>query len=317
MTKKVLQVAFTLLFCSCLWAESGQQVAARMEEDRIVVEVGGSVFTEYLFGDEHKYPFFYPVVGPASGKSVTTWDQNPFPHHSSLYVSLDSVSSEGVQRGNYWQPRNRLDTGQIFSRNPRVVEASGERVVLKDYTEWIVPGAGVHQISGRHKTTIWAPSPSIRIMDFEIEIEAMLDLRIGQTGHSFFSARMRPELAVGCTQRGAAYADRGTGTIVDSKDNRDESGTFRKDSSWCAYYGKQADAIEGLALMQHPQNTLSGRWFTRNYGFMSPSPFAHDGAVEMSAGTKFNFAYRVVVFEGDHEQADIEGWYEDFAGESN
>ena len=154
-------------------------------------------------------------------------------------------------------------------------------------------------------------------MDFEIEIEAMLDLRIGQTGHSFFSARMRPELAVGCTQRGAAYADRGTGTIVDSEGNRDESGTFGKDSSWCAYYGKQADAIEGLALMQHPQNTLSGRWFTRNYGFMSPSPFAHDGAVEMSAGTKFNFAYRVVVFEGDHEQADIEGWYEDFAGESN
>lgn len=318
MIKNILQIVLASLICSGIWADSAQRVAARMEGDRIVVEVDGSVFTEYLFGDELKYPFFYPVVGPASGKSVTTWDQNPFPHHSSLYVSLDYVRSDGVETfGNYWQPRNRLDTGQIFSRNPRVVEASGGRVILKDDTEWIVPGAGVHQINGRHKTTIWAPSPSIRIMDFEIELDALLDLRIGPTGHSFFAARMRPELAVGCTSRGAAYAEKGTGTIVDSEGNIDETETFRKDSSWAAYYGRQDGAAEGLAIMQHPRNSLRGRWFTRNYGFMSPTPFAHDGTVEMPEGTTFNFSFRVVVFAGDHEEADIEGWYEDFAGDSN
>lgn len=304
----------------CLWiiagfceADQPQPVTARMDDDRIVVEVDGKPFTSYLFGKEHKYPFFFPVNGPSSGESLTAWDQEPYPHHSSLYISLDRVRSENVDHANYWQPRDRLDTGQVFSRNPQIVSQEDGRVVLQDQADWIVPATGSHQLRDTRTVTIWAPSPTVRVMDFQFDFEALKDLLVRQTGHSFFSARMRPELAVGCTTRGAAWADMGTGTLVDSQGNRDEEGTRAQDASWCAAYGQIKGFTEGLAIIQHSENPMyPAKWFNRDYGFLSPTPFAFDGDIEIKEGQKMTFRYRVVVFTGDHEAADIAGWHKDF-----
>ena len=295
------------------YADQTQNVTARMEEDRIVVEVDEQEFTSYLFSEEHKYPFFFPVNGPTSGESLTAWDQEPYPHHSSLYISLDRVQSENVSHANYWQPRNRLDTGQVFSRNPQIVSQEDGRVVLRDEADWIVPSTGSHQLRDTRTVTIWAPSPTIRVMDFEFEFEALKDLLVRQTGHSFFSARMRPELAVGCTTRGAAWAEMGTGTLVDSLGNRGEAGTRAEAAEWCAAYGQIEGVTEGLAIIQHSENPMfPAKWFNRDYGFFSPTPFAFDGNIEIPADQKLTFRYRVVVFTGDHETADIAGWHRDF-----
>lgn len=303
-----------LLLTACAEDDSSQQLRAYMDQDRIVVEVEGVEFTSYLFGQEHKYPFFYPVNGPASGRSVTAWDQDPFPHHSSLYISLDWVRSENVERGNYWQPRHELETGQVFSRNPRILEAQGNRVVLQDDADWIVPETGSHQLRDRRTVTISAPSSDIRILDFEFDFEVLKDLQIGPTGHSFFSARMRPEVAVGDPQRGPEQAPLGTGTIVDSFGNIDEEGTREKRADWCAFYGNNGGFIEGLAIIQHSSNPFyPAQWFNRDYGFMSPTEFAFgDGPMSFEAGQQATFRYRVVVFTGDHVQSDIAGWREDF-----
>lgn len=307
--------AFSVAGLSC--ADEAQTVTARMEDDRIVVQVNGDEFTAYRFGQKHKYPFFYPVIGPTSGESVTTWNQQPFPHHSSLYISLDWVRSENVDRGNYWQPQHQLDTGQVFSRNARIGKQEQGRVVLHDEADWIVPATNSHQMRDRRTVTIWAPSPEIRIMDFEFEFTAMKDIDVRQTGHSFFSARMRPEIAVGSTVHGPEWADMGTGTIVDSKGNRDEADTRGRDADWCAYYGQIEGVTEGLAIIQHSQNPMyPAKWFNRDYGFMSPTPFAFDGNVELKSGETMTFRYRVVVFTGDHETADIAGWREDFEARS-
>lgn len=303
----------TIAFCVAACFAGNQSIEARMEEDRIVVEIEGKVFTEYLFSEEHKYPFFYPVVGPESGESVTTWDQEPFPHHSSLYISLDHVRSDGVRRGNYWQPRHNLNTGQVFSRNPRIVESEGDRVVLADDTDWIVAQANAHQLREKREVTIWAPSPKVRILDFRIELEPLKDLVVRQTGHSFFSARMDSRLAVGCNQRGAQWADIGTGTILNAEGERNENGTRAKASNWCVYFGTRDGIVEGLAIIQHSSNSLyPGRWFNRDYGFMSPTPFAFDGNIELPANEKLEFRYRVVVFSGEPSAVDIAGWHRDF-----
>lgn len=294
-------------------ADEAQAVTARMEENKIVVMAGGREFTSYLFGKEHKYPFFHPVNGPVSGETLTTWNQEPFPHHSSLYISLDRVQSPSVRHANYWQPRNQLETGQVFSRKPEIVSQEGGRVVLRDRTEWIVPSNGTHQLSDTRTVTIHAPSPKVRVMDFQFEIEAMKDLVVRQTGHSFFSARMRPELAVGCRRLGAQWADMGTGVFIDALGNRNEEGTREKAADWCAAYGTIEGELEGLAIIQHSGNPMyPAKWFNRNYGFMSPTPFAFDGDIPIKAEEKLTFRYRVVVFNGDHETADIAGWREDF-----
>lgn len=305
-----------LLVAGCN-ADSSQSVNAVAESDRITVQVNGEEFTSYLFSSEHKYPFFYPVIGPESGLTVTTWDQEPYPHHSSIYVSLDWVISEDVERGNYWQPRDELETGQVFSRNPRILENDGKKVVIQDDTEWIIPATGTQHFRETRTVTIWAPSPTVRVMDFEFDFNVLVDLMIRPTGHSFFSARMKPELAVGCMDHGPEWAPLGTGTIVDSQGNIDEEETREKYSDWAAYYGDNNGVTEGLAIIQHPDNDYydTHQWVTRDYGFISPSPFTFNNEpVEMKAGQELSFKYRVVVFSGDHEEAGIEGWYQDFVG---
>ena len=305
-----------LLAAHAALGETAQSVDATLEDERIVVTVDGKEFTAYLFGEEHKYPFFYPVNGPATGQSVTAWDQEPYPHHSSLYISLDWVRSEGVERGNYWQPRHVLETGQVFSRNPRIVEATGDKVVLRDECDWIVTEADAHQLRDTRTVTITAPSPTIRILDFEFVFEALEELSIGPTGHSFFSARMRPELAVGDPQRGPEQAPLGTGTIVDADGGVDEEGTREKRAVWCAYYGTHYDETEGVAIVQHASNPMfPAQWFNRDYGFMSPTPFAFGDPVPVPKGARHTFRYRTIVFAGDHEEADIARWASEFQAE--
>ncbi len=302
------------LAASSVHGEEAQSVGAAVEHDRIVVYVDGEEFTAYNFGEEHKYPFFYPVNGPVTGESVTTWDQDPYPHHSSLYISLDWVRSEGVERGNYWQPRHDLETGQVFSTAPRLVEATGNKVVLQDRCDWIVPGFDAHQMRDTRTITIRAPSAAIRVLDFEFKFEVLQDLDAGPTGHSFFSARLRPELAVGDSGRGPDIAHLGTGTIVDARGNRDETETFSKNAPWAAYYGEHFGETEGLAIVQHPENPgYPAPWFTRNYGFLSPTRFAFiEEPMPLPAGTKFTERYRVLVFAGDHQEAGIAEWAADF-----
>lgn len=307
-------IGFAALLLTSARAGETQDVTARMEGNRIAVEIAGKEFTSYLFGKEHKYPFFHPVIGPMSGETVTTWDQEPYPHHSSLYISLDAVRSEGVRHANYWQPRHELKTGQILSRKPEIVSQKGGRVVLRDQADWVVPAHdNVQQLRDTRTVEIWAPSPKVRILDFQFDLEPLADLRVGPTGHSFFSARMRPELAVGCRKLGPALADRGTGTMVDSLGGRNEQGVREKAADWLAAYGTQGGHVEGLAIIQHPENPMyPAKWFARDYGMFSPTPFAFDGTIELKKGKALTFRYRVVVFAGDHEQAGIAAWHKDF-----
>jgi hypothetical protein len=98
------------------------KVEAKLEKNQVVVTVGGQVFTCYKFDTSQKYPYFWPVNGPVSGKSITTETSDPYPHHHSLFFGCDRVNG-----GNYWQEAN--ERGQILSQRPKIVEASGSKVV--------------------------------------------------------------------------------------------------------------------------------------------------------------------------------------------
>ena len=85
------------------------KVEAKIEKNQVVVTVGGQLFTCYKFDAAQKYPYFWPVNGPASGKSITTETSEPYPHHHSLFFGCDRVNG-----GNYWQESN--ERGQILSQ---------------------------------------------------------------------------------------------------------------------------------------------------------------------------------------------------------
>ncbi len=275
--------------CTAAAQPTAGKVEAKMERNQVVVTVGGQLFTCYKFDASQKYPYFWPVNGPASGKSITTETSEPYPHHHSLFFGCDRVNG-----GNYWQDTNAR--GQILSQRPKIIEASGSRVVFTDVGLWKQPGKEA-VIRDQRQIVITAPSEGLRFIDFQITLEPLTDIRILKTNHSLFSARVVPELAV---TKG--------GTLINAEGKTSEKGTFGVASPWCDYYGTRDGVTEGIAILQHPSDRwYPAQWFTRDYGFFSPTPmnWLEGDKLDIPKGEKLTLSYRVVVHSGDTQKAGI------------
>jgi hypothetical protein len=270
--------------------------------ERIDITVGNTFFTSYRCHSDEKYPFFFPVNGPVSGSGLTSMRNAEWPHHSSLFFGCDQVNG-----GNYWQ--ESLERGRIVSLGARIVETGGSRAVIEDECIWKRPDAEA-PIIDRRKITVSAPSKNLFQLDFDIEMEMLTDVTILKTNHSLFSARIEPDLSV---KQG--------GTMRNAEGGQGEKETFGKASPWMDCYGTRKTGVEGIAILQHPSNKwFPSPWFTRDYGFLSPTPMfwpADGKATALKKGEKLKLRYRVLVHAGDTQQAGIDKLYEQYKTEGN
>jgi hypothetical protein len=282
----------------------GQQHPPREAEQLTHYQVGPHIWlrwdnaplTSYRAQPKQKYPYFYPLIGPVSGLSLTSETALPWPHHRSLFFSCDRVNG-----GNYWQ--EGLERGQIVSTGPRVAESTKTSAVILDQCEWAVPGRPV-QMKDQRKFTLTISNPQLRLIDAEIEWSAVEDVTIQKTNHALYSIRAAIDISPW-----------GGGTLVSSEKQVGEKNTFGKPARWCAFYGKRLQAkgepVEGIALMDHPTNPWAPcPWFTRDYGMISPMPFNWiDEPWRLPAGESVHLKYRVALFTGSPEEAGIETLY--------
>jgi hypothetical protein len=294
-----------IVTCGCsLLPAASQKVTATLEKDRIAINVDGKLFTCYKFSTDQKYPYFWPVNGPVSGKSITTETSEPYPHHHSLFFGCDRVNG-----GNYWQDVNAR--GQILSQGPTISHGGGSNVTLSDRCLWksargrlaAQPGKDP-VIEDKRQITISAPSEKIRLIDFKITMIPLVDIEILKTNHSLFSARVVPELSV-----------KSGGTLINAEGKTTEKGTFGEASPWCDYSGTRDGLTEGIAILQNPKNRwFPSPWFTRDYGFFSPTPmyWLEGDKLNLAKGEPLTLEYRVVVHAGDAEAADIAGLFKQY-----
>jgi hypothetical protein len=137
-------------------------------------------------------------------------------------------------------------------------------------------------------------------------LTALIDVRIMRSNHSLFAALMAPELSV---LQG--------GRLVNAHGDQAETGTFAKPAQWADYSGVRNGVREGLAIFNHPQNRWSPPpWFTRDYGFFSPTPlnWLEAGHVDFARGETLQLRYRVVVHAG-LDVAQIAALYWEYAAE--
>ncbi|MDR0698372.1 MAG: PmoA family protein [Tannerella sp.] len=295
-------IFITLLACSCgIMAKAERPIVTAVKVgSRIDITAGNKFFTSYRFQDDEKYPFFFPVNGPVSGAGVTSMRNGIWPHHSSIFFGCDRVNG-----GNYWQ--EGLERGRIVSLGARIIEAKGERVVIEDECIWKRPDADA-PILDRRKITVTAPSEKIFQLDFDIEMEMLMDVTIEKTNHSLFSVRMDPDLSV---EQG--------GTMVNAEGREGEKATFGESSTWIDCYGARLSGVEGIAVMQHPSNKwYPSPWFTRDYGFISPTPmyWPEDGhTTQLKKGEIVKLRYRILVHAGSTKEAGIADAFEKYRNE--
>lgn len=290
MKRLFFAVLSAAILCSATLGAQTKQVNAVKIGNRIDVTIGDQFFTSYRFEDDEKYPFFFPVNGPVSGGSITSMRNGTYPHHSSLFFGCDLVNG-----GNYWQ--EGLERGRIVSLGPQIIETGGDKAVITDECIWKRPDADC-PIKDKRVITICSPADGIYQLDFDIEMEMLMDVEILKTNHSLFSARIAEDLTV---KQG--------GTMVNSTGDSGEKETFGTPAPWMDFSGPRKTGYEGIAILQHPTSKwYPSKWFTRDYGFMSPTPMwwpDDDVSRKFVKGEKIALRYRVIVHGGDVKEAKI------------
>jgi hypothetical protein len=297
MKTRIISVCLIFLSLLPLISVSQKGIKAASIGNRIDITVNGRFFTSYYFSENEKYPFFFPVNGPKTGSSITSMRNGEYPHHTSLFFGCDRVNG-----GNYWQ--EGLERGRIVSSGASIAEQDSLHVIIKDECTWKRPDAP-SPIRDFRTITIQAPREGLYRIDFVIRLEMLEDVTIEKTNHSLFSVRMDPDLSV-----------KFGGTMVNAEGASGEKETFGKPSPWMDYFGKRGDIIEGLAILQHPGNPdYPAPWFTRDYGFFSPTMLywpQDDKATRLGKGETITLRYRVLVHEGDTQTAGIAKEFEKY-----
>ena len=298
--RKIFLFVAALLLAVLVQTVSAANIRAIANGSKIDVIIDNQFFTSYIFSMEEKYPLFFPVNAPATGGSITSMRNGEYPHHSSLFFGCDRVNG-----GNYWQ--EGLDRGQIVSKGAKIVE-QGARVVITDECIWQRPGAN-SPVKDSRIITITAPSKELWQIDFDITVETQMDVVVQKTNHSLFAARTAVDISV-----------KNGGVMVDAEGRQGEAATFGQPSAWIDFHGKRGNVIEGITIMQHPSNLgYPAPWFTRDYGFISPTPmyWPPDNAESISfrKGDKITLRYRTLIHTGDHNTADIAGQFAKYKAE--
>ena len=284
-------------------SSEGQGLTCYQLGPQIWVRWNNELMTCYRAHPSQKYPYFYPATGPLSGRSLTSESALPWPHHRSLFFGCDKVNG-----ANYWQ--EGYETGQIISAGPKIGKCTRDGVEILDQCEWKRPNQPPDMRDER-RITILVPNETIGCIDMEIRWIAVQDVTIQKTNHSLFSIRAASDIV-----------PTGGGHLINSEGQAGEKETAGKKAAWCCFYGKRSgvtgESMEGITLMDHPQNPWAPTpWFTRDYGFASPTPFYFmDNPWTLAAGASVLLRYRVVLHTGSPEKAGIAANYKSWVGKT-
>jgi hypothetical protein len=276
---------------------AGVEVTAYQDGPQVWVRAGGRVLTCYRAHPTQKYPYFYPLAGPRTGRSLTDESGQPWPHHRSVFLGCDRVNG-----GNFWQ--GPAAVGQIVSAGPEFIRTAPNAVEVRDRCDWRLPGQDPILCDDR-RFTVTVVSPERWHLDVRVALTARRPVRVERTNHSLFAVRAAADLTPA-----------GGGRLVNAAGQVGEKGTFGAPAGWCDFSGRRGDTVEGIALLDHPGNPWAPcRWFTRDYGFMSPTPFnwVADDGWRLAAGESVVLRYRVVLHAGDATDARLADLYKVWA----
>jgi len=291
------------------------EVSLKRADDRIRVEVGGKLFTEYVFKGGPK-PYFYPVLA-ADGTELTRnfpmkkgvpGEVEDHPHHRSLWFTHGDVN--GID---FWAEGD--------ARKGRIVSDSVEQSVAG--------GTGVIAVHLTDETVVRiSASGDSRFLDYQVTLKAPAGKPavFGDTKEGSMAIRvplwMTPPHSYSANKQRVKHA--GTGTIINAEGVKNTA-AWGKRSTWVDYHGPKDGKVYGVAIFDHPSNPRHPTWWhVRDYALFAANPFGkHDfenlkdqpkaGEMTVPAGGSVTFRWRFYFHAGDEKAAKVAEQFRAFA----
>lgn len=271
--------------------------------DQASIQRDGKELTRYHYGSALRRPFLYPVIGP-SGRSLTRMGHPHDPvghsHHNSVWITHNDVNGDV-----FWSDRG---PGQI--QHHRILRFfDGREASILSENVWVGKDETPHLREYR-KTTVLPLPKDEWMMILDIQFEAVnKPVTLGKTPFGMIGVRMAKTIGI----------NDGGGMIRNSEGNvneKGENGAFRKRARWVDYSGPiTKDAIEGISLMDHPDNPNHPTHFhVRGDGWMGSSlTFEKEIVVEKSK--RLRLRYGLYVHRNAPSSERLEAAWKEFAEE--
>ena len=303
------------------FAASGTAVKLTRLEDRVRIEIGGTLFSEYRYRGAPK-PCFFPILD-AEGVSYTrNWPMKDTPDeihdhdwHRSVWFGLGLVNGH-----DFWREIPERKTGSIVHDGILEVR-DGAEGLIRVRSRW---EAADGKIICTDETAIRIRRASAgTFLDFEIALKASHGaLTLGDTEEGAMAVRVNEAIRV--THGKKPNLRPGTGHIINSAGDRDTP-AWGKRAAWCDYFGPLRDGrVIGVAIFDHPKNPAHPTWWhVRDYGLFAANPVGkHDfeklpdanaGTIVLAAGRELVLRFRILFHRGDEKSAGIAELFRDYA----
>jgi hypothetical protein len=171
------------------------------------------------------------------------------------------------------------------------------------------------------RTIVFYSNPTLRTMDFDINLRALEKVTFGDTKEGTFAIRLAAGLEE--PQKKSPPKPKRTGLMVSAEGGKGEAAVWGKRANWVDYAGELDGEKVGIAILDNPANPKHPTyWHSRSYGLFAANIFGeHDfyddksrnGSVTVEPGNTLRFRYRVVIHPGDYASADLAGIYKKYA----
>lgn len=306
--------SFSLLLGAALCLPLAAQVKLTQGSDRILIEVDGKPFTDFIIGGGTTKPYLYPLRAP-SGTVVT--------RHYPMQM-VEGESRDHIHQRSAWFSHGNVNGFDFWANDPSQASPKKGRIVIRKVTQlksgkkqgiigttfdW--NDANGNRLLTEDRTMTIYSGPTARVIDFDIHLTAAGKVTFGDTKEGTFAIRLATPLEEG----------KHSGTMTNAEGAQKEKNVWGKKSNWVDYSGEINGEKVGLTILDHPANPRHPTWWhSRAYGLFAANPFGQhdfeksgDGALTIDPGQTIRFRYRLVIHPGDLASAGIPEQYKKFS----
>lgn len=323
-----------------LSAASDPAVKLTRADDRVRVEIGGQLFTEYIFKGGPK-PYMYPVLA-ADGTELmrhfpmkdVAGEIQDHPHHRSLWFTHGAVNGIDFWAESELKKEGQTKQGTIVNEG---VESSVKGGVgeIRARNKWVGPDGKTVHATDETVIRYKGLADGSRLLDYEVTLKAPKDKPVvfGDTKEGSMAIRVPLWMTPPHSYRGAdkkSVKHEGTGTIVNAEGIKNDD-AWSKRSTWVDYYGPKDGKTYGIAMFDHPKNPRHPTWWhVRSYALFAANPFGKGdfeqlakgakrtlppgaGDLKIEAGQSVTFRWRLYFHMGDTATAKVAEQYKAYA----